>query len=66
MRRPVERLMLRVRGVNPDELKRELEEMDQAKRRRERKLERAKERARERYGDDVAFDAMDHDPHRSP
>ncbi len=63
MRHPVERLMLRIRGVDPDELERELERMDEAKRRREMELERAKSRARarERHGDDVAFDVMEKD-----
>ncbi len=61
MRRPVERLMLKLRGVDPDELDRELEMMDEAKRRREKALEEAKARARarEQHGDDVAFDSMD-------
>ncbi len=61
MRRPVERLMLKLRGVDPDELDRELEMMDEAKRKRERDLQEAKARARarEQHGDDVAFDSMD-------
>jgi hypothetical protein len=54
----VERLMLRIRGVDPDELEREMEEMDAAKRRRDRRLEEARARAREKHGDDVAFDVM--------
>ncbi len=63
MTRPVERWMLRMRGVNPDELELELRLMDEAKKRREKALEeaRARARARERYGDDVAFDAMGED-----
>jgi hypothetical protein len=54
----VERLMLRIRGVDPDELEREMEEMDDAKRERDRKLEEARAHAREKHGDDVAFDVM--------
>ncbi len=61
MRRPLEKLMLKVRGVDPDELDRELEAMDEAKFQREHALEEAKARARarEQHGDDVAFDSMD-------
>jgi hypothetical protein len=56
--RAVERWMLKIRGVDPDELQRELREMDAAKRRRDRKLEEARAHAREKHGDDVAFDMM--------
>ncbi len=63
MTRPVERLMLKMRGVDPDELELELRMMDEAKKRREKALEAAKARAhaRERHGDDVAFDVMGED-----
>ena len=43
------RALLRIQGINPDELDEELERMDSAKRKREAEKEEAERRARKRY-----------------
>jgi hypothetical protein len=51
MKRAVERLVLKLRGIDLNEMEREWREMDEAKRRREAERERAEAAARRRYVD---------------
>ena len=54
----IERLRLRLRGVDPDELEGELMEMDAAKEARERRKREAEEQAR-KAADNVAIDVLE-------
>jgi hypothetical protein len=47
----LDRMRLRLRGIDPDELESELREMDEAKRWREEERERVEREARRRYVD---------------
>ncbi len=49
--RPLKYLALRLQGVDPDELERELREMDEAKARRDADRRRLEGEARRRYVD---------------
>ncbi len=49
--RVLDRLRLRLRGIDPDELERELREMDEAKVEREAQREEVEREARRRYVD---------------
>jgi hypothetical protein len=49
--RILDRMRLRLRGIDPDELEDELREMDEAKARREAERERTDRDARRRYVD---------------
>ncbi len=51
MRRPLKYLALRLQGVDPDELERELREMDEAKAKRQAEREEVEREARRRYVD---------------
>ncbi len=51
MKRAVERLVLKLRGIDLNEMEREWREMDEAKRRREAERKRAEAAARRRYVD---------------
>jgi hypothetical protein len=58
--RSLERLRLKLQGVDPDELENDLKEIDEARRRRERERREAVVRARHR-ADEIAMNVFRED-----